>query len=251
MRTRTFRKHDALLRHASAVLLTLLPACSADVKSGQPTSQLNGGTPAQQQMAGTAGTAGASAAGAGAGSAAFAGASGRPVTAADDDDAGAAGAGGSVQPVAQVTAGAGGAAGKSAAAGKSGAAGSAGSTSPTAGTRAPAEPVTFSDVYVVLRTNCAGADCHINASDPGGKLTFPDKAGAYANLVNIKSVECPDERRVVPGDADKSVLVHSLARTRMSGCGADTPRMPDDEPKLNDATIQLVTDWVLAGAKND
>ena len=47
---------------------------------------------------------------------------------------------------------------------------------------------------------------------------------------------------VVPGDPEKSLLIHAIRR---DGTG---PRMPKEGPKLSDETIAAFTEWIKQGA---
>ena len=50
---------------------------------------------------------------------------------------------------------------------------------------------------------------------------------------------------IVPGDPSKSLL---LTLIRHEGPSSDPKDMPPNKPKLSDADIQTVTDWIKAGA---
>jgi hypothetical protein len=123
----------------------------------------------------------------------------------------------------------------------SGDAGSGGSTGSSA---------SFTQVFALLTTSCAGSSCHANAMRPADGLSFSDMATAYANLVNVDAVSCSGEKRVVPGDPDKSELVHSLQHTNVGSC-TRTPRMPDGKPQLAQSDIDVVIAWIQAGAPNN
>jgi hypothetical protein len=81
-------------------------------------------------------------------------------------------------------------------------------------------------------------------------LSMADQATAYANLMDVNSVSCRGQKRVVAGDVNASLLVHTLDRTRSGTC-ANTPMMPDNRPKLPQSDIDLVTSWVRGGAPNN
>jgi hypothetical protein len=147
-----------------------------------------------------------------------------------------------------------GAAGTAGAAGKAGgsgsAAGSSGGGGAAAGSGGTAAAATFTQVYAIFTTTCAGASCHINAAVSGDMLSMADKATAYMNLVGVNSVSCTGEKRVVAGDPTKSELVAVLAHTRAGNC-ANTPKMPDNLPMLPASDIDKVRAWITAGANND
>jgi hypothetical protein len=175
--------------------------------------------------------------------------------------AGASGAAGTSAGVAGATAGSGGAGGAAAgkggsggatsgaggASGRSGQGGSGGSGQGGSG----ASGATFTAVYKIFMTNCSGATCHVSPTGAAGGLSMPDQMKAYMNLVGVNSMSCTGEKRVVAGDAAKSELVHTLDRTTIGTCGAKTPRMPDNKPKLAQADIDTVTAWITAGAMNN
>ena len=81
-------------------------------------------------------------------------------------------------------------------------------------------------------------------------LAMNDQATAYMSLVNVDAVSCAGAKRVVPGDPAKSELVHALKHTSLSGC-ARTPKMPDNQPMLNQTDIDMVVSWIKSGAKNE
>jgi hypothetical protein len=193
--------------------------------AGGGTSTLNAGTSGNTGVAGGAGdaNAGGNAADGGSGAA-----------------GGASGAGGS---------------GGRAVAGNSGganaAAGSGGGSGPAAGSGGSnAASATFTEVYALFKTSCAGTTCHVGSSRGAGGLSMADQATAYMNLVNANAVSCQGAKRVVASDTVKSELVHTLQHTMLSGC-ARTPKMPDNKPMLPQADIDKVVSWVKAGAKND
>lgn len=197
---------------------------SAGTKSSTPTTTPRGGSSATTQpaAAGHSGGAGKSAAPA-------------------DEDAGMpeAGSGASGHHAAGSSGGA--AAGSSGAEPKAGS-GAAGSGSATA--------ATFTEVYALFSTGCAGSACHVKATTPGGMLSMADKATAYMNLVNVDATQCRGEKRVVPSDPAKSELLASLKHTQVGSC-ARTPRMPDNMPQWKDSDIALVSSWIEAGAQNN
>jgi hypothetical protein len=160
-----------------------------------------------------------------------------------DEDAG-------VSPVAGAsgTAAVGGSGGVVAAGTGGSAAGSGGAGTGAAGSGSGA--ATFTQVYAIFMTSCAGGRCHVQANSPAEMLSFVDKATAYTNLVGVNARACAGEKRVVAGDPAKSELVHTLDRTNIGSC-SNTPKMPDNLPKLPQAQIDIVKSWVQAGALNN
>ena len=106
---------------------------------------------------------------------------------------------------------------------------------------APLEP-TFSNVWSeVLNPTCVS--CHGGGS---GGLSMPDQATAYDNLVGVASVGSPSDIRVVAGDSDASYLIHKLeGATDIAGS-----KMPLSGSVSADH-IQLIRDWIDAGAADD
>ena len=101
-------------------------------------------------------------------------------------------------------------------------------------TGAPAEPlaaVSFgADVRPILESSCA--TCH-GADAPKAGASLVDYAGVMAGAASGPIV--------VPGDAEGSLLVQVVAEGRM----------PPKEPKLSEGQIQIIRDWVNAGAQDN
>jgi hypothetical protein len=155
------------------------------------------------------------------------------------------------------------AAGVSAVAGTgTGAAGSraAGSAAPAAGSGAAAAgsggaaTATFTAVYdAIWGTSTTGrcVTCHgMPASDAANGMLggIMDKAALHAALVSKPALggACTGKGMyVVPGSPQTSLLVQKLGA--MPPCGS---RMPLGG-MLTAAELQLINDWIMAGAKND
>jgi hypothetical protein len=70
---------------------------------------------------------------------------------------------------------------------------------------------------------------------------------AYDNLVNVPSVLKPSEMRVVPGDPERSYLIHKLeGRPTITGA-----RMPLNGPYLTNGQIDVIKRWIEEGAQNN
>lgn len=115
--------------------------------------------------------------------------------------------------------------------------------SPTAPTDNPVAPAaTFTDVQNrVFNASCV---MHHGATALGGlDLRAPQSHG---NLVNVASSQ--GIPLVLPGNPDGSYLVHKLeGRSTIAG-----GRMPaGGAPPLSADLIQLVRDWIQAGAPNN
>jgi hypothetical protein len=226
---------------------TALSACGIDLESyGEPFFKLTRDAGAQDAAVDQpAETAGRSAAGAGPVQNA-AGGGGRTNDDTDDmEDAGVdedasvpapiGGAGGH-------TAGAGGAGG--AAVGGIGGMGGMGGNSASGAGGGSAVAVTFSDLYNGIIVS--GCSCHNGGA---GGLDLSTRSLAYASLVSVASTSCFGEQRVVPGDAEASVLFHSLSHTSMVFC--DVPTMPRGSAQLTAAQLAQLEAWINGGARDN
>lgn len=103
-------------------------------------------------------------------------------------------------------------------------------------------PRFFTDVAPIFSSNCAISGCHAPPVQAGLDLRA---SVAYANIVDVASTENPALRRIAPGDPDNSYLLRKLSDC--AGCYVGA-RMPFGRPPLPDAQLQLLRDWVAAGA---
>ncbi len=110
----------------------------------------------------------------------------------------------------------------------------------------PIDPsATFTRVQNEIFTpTCAVIGCH----DPIGRQSqlLLTSGNAYANIVNVPSVEMPSLPRIKPGDPQSSYLYRKI-----TGAGITGDRMPQAGPPLSDAQLSLVRDWIRRGAPND
>ncbi|MBS0393070.1 MAG: hypothetical protein JSR54_00520 [Proteobacteria bacterium] len=83
--------------------------------------------------------------------------------------------------------------------------------------------------------------CHAGAAAPQGLRL--DAANSYALLVGVPSTEVPALLRVKAGDPDNSYLVQKL-----EGHAAVGARMPFGGPYLDQATIDVIRQWITDGA---
>ena len=102
----------------------------------------------------------------------------------------------------------------------------------------------FDEVYGILQQGCGGgmSGCHITGMASG--LAMPDEAAALASLVNVASPKCEGALRVVPGDADASLLVMVLEGT--STC---IKPMPLGRDPLTEADLDAIRAWIDSGAE--
>jgi hypothetical protein len=113
---------------------------------------------------------------------------------------------------------------------------------------------TFAATYALFAARCAG--CHASP-DPSGSLDLGTREIAHAALVNVVSTGplCgrSGETYVVPGHPEASLLYAKLAGT--SDCGFLMPSGPESGPvrakRFTPEELQVVHDWIAAGAPND
>jgi hypothetical protein len=84
--------------------------------------------------------------------------------------------------------------------------------------------------------------CHIGAGAPEGLQLDADHS--YTLLVGVSSVEQPGVLRVAPGDPDDSYIVRKLE----DAAGISGEQMPLGGPYLPQSTIDVIRQWITAGA---
>ncbi len=84
--------------------------------------------------------------------------------------------------------------------------------------------------------------CHIGAGAPQGLQL--DAAHSYSLLVGVASTEQPNVLRVKPNDPDNSYIVRKLQGT----AGISGEQMPLGGPYLPQSTIDVIRQWITAGA---
>lgn len=104
----------------------------------------------------------------------------------------------------------------------------------------PQEAPTFSDIQTMIFIPICV--CHVGAAAPLGLVL--DTAATIDMLVNIPSAEVPDLFRVEPGNPDDSYLVRKL----QGGPDIVGSQMPLGGPPLDQDMIDMVREWILAGA---
>jgi mono/diheme cytochrome c family protein len=115
-------------------------------------------------------------------------------------------------------------------------------TSPT--TTGTAGTSLKNDVQPIFNANCVV--CHQGGAPPGGLSLEP--AVAYKDLVNAPSTEAP-LKLVVPGAPGESYLLNKLRGTQLQ-VGGSGSRMPYGATPLPDSQINLIEQWITAGAPN-
>lgn len=102
---------------------------------------------------------------------------------------------------------------------------------------------TLTDIQAtIFDLNCALSGCHAGANPQLGQDLSDGQA--FANIVNVQSVERPDLMRVRPGDPENSYLLKKI-RGDADIVGA---RMPLGRSPLSQEQINLVRDWIMEGA---
>lgn len=97
----------------------------------------------------------------------------------------------------------------------------------------------------ILTPSCAVANCHLGSTAQLG-LNL-QQGSAYGNLVNVASRQNGAFLRVKPGDAANSYLYMKLiGDSRASG-----DRMPQGSAPLSDSQLDVIRDWINAGAENN
>jgi len=104
-----------------------------------------------------------------------------------------------------------------------------------------ASAATFSSIQAQIFTPICSS-CH-----PPNQGMDLRAGNAYASIVGVNSSEKPTLLRVKPGDPDNSYLYQKV----LGAPGISGARMPFGGPFLSDAQIQLIHDWILAGAPNN
>jgi hypothetical protein len=98
----------------------------------------------------------------------------------------------------------------------------------------------------IIQPNCATSSCHNKAVAVAG-LDLSEVDDGYKSLMSQKIIRPMNMEKprplVTPGNPVQSRLMNMLL-----GVGANL--MPPDRP-LSGADIELVQEWILAGAKND
>lgn len=117
---------------------------------------------------------------------------------------------------------------------------------------------TWSSIYTqVIKRECVSCHQEGSAQTTSSKLDLSgDKDTAYAALVDVDAMgdDCADSgtKRVAPGDADASNLIHKLETVDAAGdpvCGDPMPN--PSTGGLSQATIDVIREWIDSGAENN
>ncbi len=103
------------------------------------------------------------------------------------------------------------------------------------------------DVQPILDANCATAGCHANFQ-PASALDL-SRDHARDSLLKM-SIQDPKRSLVEPGNPTGSYLIIKL--TGNGASGVQMPRTYDGKPgQLPESDIQVIKDWIVAGAPSD
>ena len=116
---------------------------------------------------------------------------------------------------------------------------------PAAPPPAGLQPMLSSIQANIFTPSCAKAGCHTGMGAQAGLVL--NSGASWANLVNVASSQNMALTRVIPMDPDGSLLIQKLEGTAPVG-----GRMPaDGPPYLQQATIDVIRQWILNGAMNN
>jgi len=99
-------------------------------------------------------------------------------------------------------------------------------------------------IQPIWNANCITATCH-DLSNPQAGLDLTP-ASAFIELVNKRSGQAPIDL-VEPLDPSKSYLWHKLLNTQRS-VGGSGSSMPNGRPRLPEASLRIIEQWILEGA---
>jgi len=109
-----------------------------------------------------------------------------------------------------------------------------------------AAAVTLGQLQTLIFNSCSG--CHSGPTSgnlPSG-MNLTSTNNSFNALVNVSSIQVGSLNRVTPGDPDNSYIVQKLEGTAAVG-----GRMPQGGPFLNQATIDMLRQWIMDGALNN
>jgi len=110
---------------------------------------------------------------------------------------------------------------------------------------APDSSVSLTPTFSVIQTtiltpSCAISGCHLKKGDASFRL---DNGKSYAKLVGIPALKDATKNRVTAGDTTNSYLLD-----RLNGIDGIMPPAP---AMINQTQINLIANWILAGAQNN
>ena len=113
------------------------------------------------------------------------------------------------------------------------------------------DEVTLSgDVQPIFTGNCALPGCHVGSSPAQGMSLGAGQT--FSNVVNVQARQLSTMNRVTPNQPDDSYLVHKVQGTHLDvGVGRSGSRMPLNRSPLSQSDIDLIRDWIQAGAQSN
>jgi hypothetical protein len=109
----------------------------------------------------------------------------------------------------------------------------------------------YRDIFASASTSCTATPCHGRkmALEAVGNLDMSTPAISYTALVGktSDSAMCAGKPRVVPGNAQGSLLVRKLRDTTLD-CGVV---MPAGSDQISDPDLMRIVSWINAGACNN
>ena len=105
-------------------------------------------------------------------------------------------------------------------------------------------PVTLTQVQsAVFTPTCAVSGCHDGGGGALPRSMDLRTGNSHGNIVDVPAVQAARDR-VEPGNPDASYLIDKLEGNQAAG----TQRMPPGGPFLDQATIDMVRQWITEGA---
>jgi hypothetical protein len=103
----------------------------------------------------------------------------------------------------------------------------------------------FSEIQTnIFAPNCATTGCHFGAGAPQGLRL--DDANSFGMLVGVASSQESSILRIAPGDPSNSYLLRKLEGSASVGA-----QMPLSAPPLDQASIDVIRQWITDGAMDD
>lgn len=103
----------------------------------------------------------------------------------------------------------------------------------------------FSAIQAILGSRCGVTGCHVGGGTSlPGALQLDNSTNSFLNTVALRSVENPQMPRITPGSTAQSYLYQKIIPAGTI-IGA---RMPLTGAPLSTAEINIIRDWILAGA---
>jgi len=96
----------------------------------------------------------------------------------------------------------------------------------------------------IFSPRCATGGCHDAESAQQGLVLEPGRS--YERLVNVNAMQLPSERRVRPGDSERSYLIKKLR-----GAAPIGGRMPLGGPYLTQSELAGIAEWIDNGAADN